>query len=140
MLEIQGGEERVLRVRLTIAKDASDKPFGPEFEKIFQSRKDDADEFYNGVLSGRISILFPVPRLSLSSIYIFTQQRDYNYQDALRVFVVVLYYDSRKATFTCCDFSRTRFAVRRMQSSEHTRQSSISNYGSILTKSNEVEL
>jgi hypothetical protein len=76
VLEIQGGEERVLRVRLTMAKDASDKPFGPEFEKIFQSRKDDADEFYNGVLSGRISTLLPVPCLyalnPLSSIYIFT--------------------------------------------------------------------
>ena len=58
VLEVQGGEERVLRVRLTIAKDASDKPFGEEFEEIFQSRKDDADEFYSGVISGKVPTLF----------------------------------------------------------------------------------
>ena len=52
VLEIQGGEERVLRCRLTIAKEASDKPFGEEFEKIFQSRKNDAEQFYSHVISG----------------------------------------------------------------------------------------
>jgi hypothetical protein len=52
VLEIQGGEERVLRVRLTIAKDASEKPFGEDFEKIFEIRKKEADQFYSGVISG----------------------------------------------------------------------------------------
>ncbi|CAB4005819.1 Glycosyl hydrolase family 63 C-terminal domain-containing [Paramuricea clavata] len=55
VLEIQGGEERVLRVRLTIAKDASEKPFGEDFEKIFESRKNEADQFYSGVISDELT-------------------------------------------------------------------------------------
>ena len=51
VLEIPGGEERVLRVRLTIAKDATNKPF-EDFENIFESRKNDAEQFYSQVISG----------------------------------------------------------------------------------------
>ena len=52
VLEVPGGEERVLRVRLTIAKEASEEPFGEEFENIFENRENDADKFYSEVISG----------------------------------------------------------------------------------------
>lgn len=53
VLDIPGGEERVLRCRLTIAKEAGQEPFGADFEKIFQTRKDDADAFYDKVIPGK---------------------------------------------------------------------------------------
>ena len=60
VLEVQGGEERVLRCRLTIAKEASEQPFGEDFEKIFESRKNDADQFYDSVIPGmkNIAVIF----------------------------------------------------------------------------------
>lgn len=52
VLQIAPGQEKVLRCRLTIATEAPDKPFSGEFEKIFASRKNEADLFYNGIIPG----------------------------------------------------------------------------------------
>ena len=66
-LEVKGGEERVIRCRLTVAKDASKKPFDDEFEKIFSARKNEADIFYNGVIPG----WFPCEYISCDCIYMY---------------------------------------------------------------------
>lgn len=50
VLEIAAGEEKVLRCRLTIANEVSAKPFDKEFEEIFSTRKQEADQFYSGVI------------------------------------------------------------------------------------------
>ncbi len=52
-LNIQGGEAKTIYCRLT--NKANDKPFGPGFEKIFSTRKQEADEFYNTILPSGIS-------------------------------------------------------------------------------------
>jgi hypothetical protein len=52
---IKPGKPAVVRLRL--AGNTSDKfnPFGDDFERIFDSRKKEADEFYNTVIPSRLS-------------------------------------------------------------------------------------
>ena len=51
-LEVEGGKEVVVRLRLTNkAFDAKTSPFGKEFDTIFADRIQEADEFYDCLLS-----------------------------------------------------------------------------------------
>ncbi len=52
-LNIEGGETKVIYCRLTSRAD--DKPFTTGFEKIFQVRKQEADDFYKTILPENIS-------------------------------------------------------------------------------------
>ena len=50
-LEVEGGQEVVVRMRLTNkAFDAKTTPFGKEFDTIFADRIQEADEFYECLL------------------------------------------------------------------------------------------
>ena len=51
-LEVEGGKEVVIRMRLTSkAFDAKTTPFGQEFDTIFADRIQEADDFYGALLS-----------------------------------------------------------------------------------------
>jgi Glycosyl hydrolase family 63 C-terminal domain len=52
-LNIRGGETKTIYCRLT--NKANDKPFSIGFEKIFSTRKQEADDFYNTILPSNIS-------------------------------------------------------------------------------------
>ena len=48
-LNIAPGETKTIQLRLSDAADLGD-PLGAEFDRIFQTRKNEADEFYNSVI------------------------------------------------------------------------------------------
>lgn len=51
-LEVEGGKEIVVQMRLTNKVfDAKTSPFGKEFDTIFADRIQEADEFYECLLS-----------------------------------------------------------------------------------------
>jgi hypothetical protein len=50
-LEIPGGQQITLRLRLFAVEQAPATPFGPEFDRVFAQRIADADEFYQAILS-----------------------------------------------------------------------------------------
>ncbi len=52
-LEVLPGESRVVRLRLSEGEPPGD-PFGEEFDRIFQERRREADEFYGSVIPGRL--------------------------------------------------------------------------------------
>ncbi|MFM2359144.1 MAG: hypothetical protein RLY16_1137, partial [Bacteroidota bacterium] len=52
-LKLQPGETRTVYCRLTSAQDG--KPFTPGFEKIFEVRKQEADDFYRAILPADIT-------------------------------------------------------------------------------------
>jgi hypothetical protein len=52
-MNIKAGETKTIYCRLT--NSADDKPFTRGFEKIFESRKQEADDFYNAILPSDIS-------------------------------------------------------------------------------------
>jgi hypothetical protein len=52
-LTIPAGGSKVIRVRLSDV--AAGTPFGPEFDKAFQSRRDDADAFYKDVIPAALT-------------------------------------------------------------------------------------
>lgn len=56
VLDVEGGEEVVVRLRLTNQEiDAkSGGPFGEEFDDIFSTRLHEADKFYDGLLDKTI--------------------------------------------------------------------------------------
>jgi len=45
-LEVPAGSEAILRLRLFAEPEAPAQPFGPEFESIFEQRRQEADAFY----------------------------------------------------------------------------------------------
>ena len=47
-LEVEGGKEVVVKMRLT-NKELSCKPFGPEFDAIFNDRIREADDYYKAI-------------------------------------------------------------------------------------------
>ena len=49
-LEIPAGGTRVLRLRLTLAAEATAEPFGVSFEDTFARRQQENDEFYSAIL------------------------------------------------------------------------------------------
>ena len=51
-LEVEGGKEAIVRLRLTNNAIFSEKlsPFGRDFDTIFNDRIREADEFYKGLL------------------------------------------------------------------------------------------
>jgi hypothetical protein len=53
-LEIPAGAERTLRLRLTAERDASDAPFGADFDAVFAARIEEADAFYAERLPGSL--------------------------------------------------------------------------------------
>jgi hypothetical protein len=46
VIELAPGAETTVRLRLTDETHASPRPFGPEFDQIFNARRSEADEFY----------------------------------------------------------------------------------------------
>jgi len=50
VLKMAPGSTQVVKLRLSQMDVASQKPFGPEFEQIFETRKRECDEFYDAVL------------------------------------------------------------------------------------------
>ena len=56
-LEVEGGKEVIVKLRLTNSAIFSEKlsPFGEFFDIIFKDRIREADEFYKGLLQGNLS-------------------------------------------------------------------------------------
>ena len=52
-LQVKAGETKTIYCRLTNCQD--DKPFTPGFEKIFEARKREADDFYNAIIPANIN-------------------------------------------------------------------------------------
>jgi hypothetical protein len=48
VLDVPAGGEKVVQLRIRDSEIAV--PFGPEFDKIFTDREDEADEFYDGII------------------------------------------------------------------------------------------
>ena len=48
-LEVEGGKEVVVKLRLTNKELASD-PFGEDFDSVFEDRIREADDFYNAIV------------------------------------------------------------------------------------------
>lgn len=48
LLEVPPGEERVVKMRLT---DTECQPFGVEFDEVFDAREEEADNFYDLIMS-----------------------------------------------------------------------------------------
>ena len=57
VLEVEGGEEAVVKLRLTNNATFSNKisPFGRDFDLIFLDRIREADEFYEGLMHKNLS-------------------------------------------------------------------------------------
>ncbi|MCE9590063.1 MAG: glucosidase [Planctomycetes bacterium] len=49
------GEEAVVRLRLTLESEATDAPFGAEFEDVFTTRKSEADAFYDSHMPAHLT-------------------------------------------------------------------------------------
>src|SRR5262249_27352149 len=50
VLDLPGGAEVELRLRLSAEHDRSTTPFGPEFARIFDARRAEADTYYGAVI------------------------------------------------------------------------------------------
>jgi hypothetical protein len=48
-LQVPAGGEATVRLRLTAAGEASKEPFGRKFDRIMEERKQERDEFYDGI-------------------------------------------------------------------------------------------
>jgi hypothetical protein len=65
-MDIKAGETKTIFCRLSSRAD--DKPFGPGFEKIFTTRKQEADDFYNSILPNLSEDLRNIQRQALAGL------------------------------------------------------------------------
>jgi hypothetical protein len=54
-LNLPPGQSVTMRLRLFAEDEAPEKPFGPEFDKLFQQRVRETDEFYDSILPSNLS-------------------------------------------------------------------------------------
>jgi hypothetical protein len=54
-VEVPGGEEVIVRLRLASEQEAPSSPFGQPFDRVFENRIKEADQFYETVIASELS-------------------------------------------------------------------------------------